>query len=110
MARPLCALLLAAFLVPAASAQRPDPLPGEYYNISSNARCAVTRTADGYVFENESGARAHFRFIAFDTLAVAESPSWDPNTRAYPQRDGFGRIVIVFKAPGRSPEAWASAR
>ena len=62
---PLCALLLAVVLVPAASAQFGDPLPGEYVNTSNKGRCVVHRDGRGYVFTNENGDNARFEFVAF---------------------------------------------
>lgn len=104
------ALVLVALLAfaPAADAQgrrwRRDPLPGDYV-ANSGGPCTVARVGADYLFVNDKGSTARFRFIGPDTLAWV-SGGWDPNVVARVGQDRLGRTLIRFDAPGLAPGFW----
>jgi hypothetical protein len=104
------AFVLLAFLalVTAAVAQPPgrrrDPLPGDYRSESGGA-CTVARVGRDYIFTNDKGTSARYRFSGPDTL-VWVGGGWDPNVVATVSRGRLGRIQIRFDAPRTPPGFW----
>jgi hypothetical protein len=89
----------------------PQPLPppvdlsGPYVNTSNGGACEVYRRGRDYVFVNENGTPARFRFVAPGQLRLI-SGDWNPATVATLGTDREGRTFLRFKEPGNPPGFW----
>ena len=114
LSRVIClafpALLLAGNS-PATAQRRPPPLPpqvdlsGPYVNTSNDGACEVYRQGRDYVFVNENGTPARFRFVGRGRLEMV-SGDWNPDTVVTVGRGRDGRPVLRFKEPGNPPGTW----
>ena len=82
-----------------------DDLSGTYVNTSNNGTCEVFRRGRDYVFVNENGTPARFRFVGPNQLRIV-SGDWNPNTVATVGMGRDGRPFIRFKEPGNPPGFW----
>ena len=80
-------------------------LSGTYINTSNNGTCEVFRRGRDYVFVNENGTPARFRFVGPNQLRIV-SGDWNPNTVATVGVGRDGRPFIRFKEPGNRPGFW----
>jgi len=80
-------------------------LSGTYVNTSNDGVCEVYRQGRDYVFVNENGTPARFRFVGPGRLAMV-SGVWNPDTVVTVGRGRDGRPVIRFKEPGNPPGTW----
>jgi len=103
------AMLLAGDSLMAQRFPPPPPPPGDlsgtYVNTSNNGTCEVYREGRNYVFVNENGTPARFRFVGPDQLRIV-SGDWNPNTVATVGVGRDGRPFIRFKEPGNRPGFW----
>ena len=83
----------------------PPDLSGTYVNTSNGGVCEVSRQGRDYVFVNENGTPARFRFVAPDQLRMVAG-EWNPNTIATVGQGRDGRPFIRFKEPGQRPGVW----
>ena len=90
---------------------RPPPLPppedlsGPYVNTSNDGPCEVYREGRDYVFVNEKGTPARFRFVRPGELRMVRG-EWNPDTVATVGQGRDGRPFIRFKEPGNPPGHW----
>jgi hypothetical protein len=94
------------------TAQWPLPRPpirgdlsGTYVNTSNGGVCDVHRQGRDYLFVNENGTPARFRFVNPGQLRMAWG-DWNPDTVATPGIGGDGRPFIRFQEPGNRPGYW----
>ncbi len=105
----LLALAACAALALAVPWRSADPLPGPYVNVTNGGPCAVARVGPDYVFTNEKGDPARFRFVGPDRLAYVSGRGWDPNIVATVGTNRRGRTTIRFEAPWTAPGLWVAA-
>jgi len=94
------ALLLAGNSLAAAQWAAPpfparDDLSGNYVNTSNGGACEVYRQGRDYVFVNENGTPARFRFVGPNQLRIV-SGDWNPNTVATVGQGRDGRPFLRF--------------
>jgi len=83
--------------------QREINLAGTYENISSGGTCYIYSRRNGYLFVNENGSEALFRYRGPGRLEMVEG-EWDDTTATVmPLRDG--RLRIKFVSTGK-PGYW----
>lgn len=80
-------------------------LSGRYVNQSNGAECSIFRQGRTFVFINEGGTRARFRYVGPRRLEMVAG-DWDPRTVATVEGlNPEGRMVIRFDSTG-SPGYW----
>src|ERR1043166_2660605 len=83
----------------------PGDLSGPYVNTSNDGPCEVYRRGRDYIFINENGTRACFRFVGPGELRMV-SGGWNPDTIATVGTGRDGRPFIRFQEPGQRPGYW----
>jgi hypothetical protein len=83
--------------------QREVNLAGTYENISSGGTCYIYSRRNGYLFVNEQGSEALFRYRGPGRLEMVEG-EWD-DTSATVMQTRDGRLRIKFVSTGK-PGYW----
>jgi hypothetical protein len=84
-----------------------DDLSGRYLS-QGGAPCSVRREGDGYLFTNDQGSWARFKFTGRNRLEQVEG-QWDPAVVCTVTRDDRGRTVLRFDSPNAPAGSWTSA-
>jgi hypothetical protein len=87
-----------------------EGITGPYVNNENGGFCYVYRGQNGYLFVDEAAQRVNFLPINNNQLQAV--PGWGmrvPDITVTVGRDGVGRIVLRFDAPGVPPGFWVSA-
>ncbi|MBI1917944.1 MAG: hypothetical protein HYS12_24890 [Planctomycetes bacterium] len=83
----------------------PGDLSGTYVNTSNGGTCEVYREGRDYVFVNENGTPARFRFVGPGRLRMVAG-DWNPTIVATVGVGRDGRPFLRFQEAGNPPGYW----